>query len=143
MSETSNQTKARLLGEPYGTATNKLRKLLLFEFVKKLNLDTCYRCNTRIIRIEEFSIEHTIPWQGSDNPVDTFYDITKIAFSHLYCNVRAGEHNKKYSSIREKVKARDIKRFSNEETYQKFLEHKRKYYSTLSIDSRRKYSGTA
>ena len=74
---------------PFGTATNKLRKLLLFDYAKRCNEDICYRCKTRIETIEEFSIEHTIPWERAENPVETFFDIGGITFSHLYCNVAA------------------------------------------------------
>jgi hypothetical protein len=89
MQETSNQKKNRLLGEPYGTATSRLRKMLLFDMATRLDEAWCYRCSYRILTIEEFSIEHTIPWQGTENPRETFFDITKIKFSHLFCNSSA------------------------------------------------------
>lgn len=89
--ETANQKKNRLLGEPYGTATNKLRKLLLFEMAKRLDEDSCYRCGIKIIFVDDFSIEHTVAWQGTKNPKETFFDTAKIAFSHLKCNSGAGQ----------------------------------------------------
>jgi hypothetical protein len=87
--ETSNQVKARLLGEPFGTATSRLRKMLLFDYVKRCNNDICYRCGTKIETLEEFSIEHTRPWQRADDPKEMFFDLTYIAFSHLSCNSSA------------------------------------------------------
>ena len=92
--ETSNQKKNRLLGEPYGTATSRLRKMLLFEMAQALGRDRCYRCNFRIETLEEFSIEHTVPWQGAKSPKETFFDLSKIAFSHIKCNVSAGTRYK-------------------------------------------------
>jgi hypothetical protein len=77
------------LGEPFGTATNKLRKSILFKLVKELNLDICFRCEKRIEDINNFSIEHKIAWQSSKNPVEMFYDLDNIAFSHLDCNCKA------------------------------------------------------
>jgi hypothetical protein len=88
--ETSNQKKNRLLGEPYGTATSRLRKMLLFDMARRLKEDICFRCGKIIQTLEEFSIEHTIPWQGTENPKEAFFDIEKIAFSHLVCNSGAG-----------------------------------------------------
>lgn len=88
--ESPNQKKNRLLGEPYGTATNRLRKMLLFDFAKRLNEDNCYRCGVKIIFLDDFSIEHTVAWQGTENPQETFFDLSKIAFSHLKCNAAAG-----------------------------------------------------
>jgi hypothetical protein len=97
MMETSNEKKNRLLGEPYGTATNRLRKMLLFDLVRKVGLDYCFRCGYRIETIEEFSIEHTIPWQGAENPKEAFFDLEHIAYSHSKCNSGAGL---RYSGVR-------------------------------------------
>ena len=101
MNESSSQKKARLLGMPYGTATNQLRKMLLFECVKMLGADRCYRCGNKIENLKDFSIEHTIPWQGTENPSDTFFDLSKIAYSHLSCNSGAGL---RYLGIKESTK---------------------------------------
>lgn len=84
--ESVSEKRARLLGMSYGTATNQLRKMLLYECVKMLGADNCYRCGTKILDIREFSIEHTIPWQGTENPKKAFFDLSKIAYSHLGCN---------------------------------------------------------
>lgn len=85
-----NENKNKALGMPYGTATSKLRKILLFDFSEKLGLRDCYRCGKHIDTLSEFSIEHKVSWLYSENPVETFFDITKIGFSHLICNNRAG-----------------------------------------------------
>lgn len=79
----------------FGAATSRLRKSLLFKFAKILELDTCYRCKEKITKIEEFSIEHTVSWQFSSTPVETFFDLDKIEFSHLICNISQGRKNPK------------------------------------------------
>jgi hypothetical protein len=123
--ETSNQKKNRLLGEPYGTATNRLRKMLLFDFAKRCGEDICYRCGTRIETIGEFSIEHTIPWQGTPNPKETFFDLAKIAFSHLSCNVGAGEKRYKvYNSPQETKKAAKARARNDPARYRRELDLK-------------------
>lgn len=88
--ETDNQKRARLLGEPFGTATSRLRKMLMFDMAKRLDEDKCYRCGVKIETLEEFSIEHTVSWQGNENPRETFFDLSKISYSHLSCNSSAG-----------------------------------------------------
>lgn len=88
-----NTIKANLLGMPFGTATNKLRKMLLFDCAKRLGEDVCYRCKSRIEKIEDFSIEHTVSWQFSPNPLETFFDLSTIAYSHLICNISHGKIN--------------------------------------------------
>jgi hypothetical protein len=87
--ETNNEKRSRLLGQPYGTATSKLRKMLLFQSVKMLGADRCYRCENPIVNIDEFSIEHMISWQGAANPREAFFDLSNITYSHLSCNVAA------------------------------------------------------
>jgi hypothetical protein len=86
----ANEKRYLLLGMPLGTASNRLRKSLLFFLVKKLNLDICFQCKMKIENESELSIEHMQPWQGSDDPKGKFFDLSNIAFSHLKCNVDAG-----------------------------------------------------
>lgn len=74
---------------PMGTANSQIRKILLFECLKKLQEDVCYRCKNKIENIEELSIEHKKSWLFSDNPKESFFDLQNIAFSHLICNTRA------------------------------------------------------
>jgi hypothetical protein len=82
-----NKYKYNLLGEPIGTATAKLRKSILFKLIQMLDLDICFQCGKKIETVDDFSIEHKVPWQSANNPRDTFYDLNNIAFSHLHCNI--------------------------------------------------------
>ena len=90
MSNSNNENKARLLGEPSGTANAKLRKAILFQFLQELNKNTCFQCGKKINDISELSIEHKLPWMSADNPKESFYDLNNISFSHLKCNTLAG-----------------------------------------------------
>src|SRR3954466_13344453 len=84
MALSHNEIKAEELGMPFGTASNRLRKLLLFHYVKKAGHDICFKCSTPIETVEEFSIEHKQPWLYISS--DLFWDLDNIAFSHLKCN---------------------------------------------------------
>ena len=81
--------KSQLLGMPFGTANGRLRKQIMFHLVQRLGLDICYRCNKEISVVSEFSLEHIKAWQSSEDPVQTFFDLNNIAFSHHSCNVAA------------------------------------------------------
>ena len=76
------------LGMPRGTAANRLRKLVLFDLLKKHNENICYRCKKEIESVEELSIEHIKSWENVD--VKLFWDLANISFSHLSCNCAAG-----------------------------------------------------
>lgn len=92
-----------LLGESFGRACHKLRKQIMFAMARELGRDTCFRCSKKIEDIDEFSIEHKRPWRSSIRPVEEFYDLGNIAFSHLSCNSsHAYKPNKKYKDKREK-----------------------------------------
>lgn len=82
-----NATKPRLLGMPYATACNQLRKKILFSVLcgRVLSRD-CFRCGQPIESVEELSVEHKVPWQSAADPVASFFDLDNIAFSHLRCN---------------------------------------------------------
>jgi hypothetical protein len=58
--------------------------MLFFSLVKKLELDTCHRCNERITDYKQLSIDHIETWLNKSN--DLFWDINNIAYSHLSCN---------------------------------------------------------
>jgi hypothetical protein len=82
----ANETKTALLKMPFGTACGKLRKMLLFELARKLNMLNCHRCGQPITCVEDFSMEHKTEWQSAANPIAAFFDIASIVFSHLVCN---------------------------------------------------------
>ena len=81
--------KAEQLGVPFGTASGRLRKKILFNLVQQTNQAVCYRCGERIETEADLSIEHKTPWLDSDNPKELFYDLDNIAYSHLSCNSKA------------------------------------------------------
>lgn len=72
-----------------GKANNILKKSLLFFLVQKLELDVCYRCGEKIKIVDEFSVEHKINWLDSENPIELFFDLENISFSHDKCNYGA------------------------------------------------------
>lgn len=82
----SNKKKSDQLGMSYGSASHRLRKIILFKLLQDAGLDVCFQCGKRILKIEELSIEHKIPWLDSEDPVALFFDLGNIAFSHLKCN---------------------------------------------------------
>lgn len=98
--------KNNQLGMNFGTASNRLRKIIMFELIKRLNLDTCYQCGCKIDNANEFSVEHKIPWLDSENASGLFFDLDNIAFSHLKCNSGAKRSNHDAEKI--KIKAINI-----------------------------------
>lgn len=86
--------KTQQLGMPIGTASNRLRKNILYEFIVRLNLDVCFQCGKKIENVDDLSIEHKIPWLDSVNPKEKFFDIDNITFSHLKCNASAARRQK-------------------------------------------------
>ncbi len=87
MSKKGNKKKSIQLGMPHGTATNRLRKKILFSLIQNAGLDNCFQCGKIIEKIDNLSIEHKIPWLNSSNPTGLFFDLDNIAFSHLFCNI--------------------------------------------------------
>lgn len=80
--------KSKQLGMSHGTASNRLKKQILFSLVQETKKDICFQCGEKIKSVKEFSIEHKVPWLDKDT--DLFWDLDNIAFSHLSCNVGAG-----------------------------------------------------
>ena len=69
---------------PFSTASARLKLNILFDFVVKLGLDSCFKCGKCIKTDAELSVEHKIAWL--DRSPDLFWDLENIAFSHRKCN---------------------------------------------------------
>ncbi|HEX8686441.1 MAG TPA: HNH endonuclease, partial [Pyrinomonadaceae bacterium] len=72
------------LGMPHGTACNRLRKMVLFDLLRRHGENVCFKCGGTIETAEELSIEHKQPWEGIST--ELFWSPDNIAFSHLRCN---------------------------------------------------------
>ena len=86
--------KKNQLGMHPSTASNRLKKSVLFSFAKKLDLNWCYQCGAEIEDIHKFTLEHKKPWLDSDEPEELFFDLDNIAFSHASCNYAASRARK-------------------------------------------------
>lgn len=79
------EVRNKQLGMNYSTASNRLVKDILFNFVVTTGQNKCFQCGEPMER-NNFSVEHKVPWLHSANPQETFFDLNNIAFSHLKCN---------------------------------------------------------
>lgn len=112
--------KSEILGMPFGTASGRLRKQIMFNLAIKANEHYCFHCSKEIELLEEFSIEHKQSWQNTEDPIGLFFDMDNIAFSHLQCNIRASVKPKKYFTLEEKAEAqREYDRRSKRKNYSK------------------------
>jgi hypothetical protein len=82
----SNQIKHEQLGMSYGKARNILNKNIMFSLMQKCKMDRCFQCGGKIKSVDDLSVEHKIPYLYSENPVELFFDLDNIAFSHISCN---------------------------------------------------------
>lgn len=81
--------KAQQLGMNPSTAAHALKKTLMFHLAVKCGMDTCHQCGEKIETHKELSVEHKVAWLDSEDPVELYFDLENIAFSHLSCNIRA------------------------------------------------------
>jgi len=89
--------KQQQLGVPFGTACHQLRKEILFELIREVKKDSCFRCGKQIESSRDFSIDHKEPWLHSSEPKVLFFSLTNISFSHRSCNTNARRITRKYS----------------------------------------------
>ena len=98
MSRNGNNRKSEQLGMPYGTASARLKKLIFFNLVQKLEQNLCYHCQRKIESADDLSVEHKRPWLNIDPSL--FWDLENIAFSHLSCNSRAADRSESLPKAR-------------------------------------------
>jgi hypothetical protein len=84
----SNQRRAEILGMPFGTACNKLRRIVMFNLLERHEENICFKCGKVILKVEDFTLEHKQAWQ--DGGSSLFWDLNNIAFSHRACNLPKG-----------------------------------------------------
>jgi hypothetical protein len=85
MPNACDERKSKFLNINYSTATNKLRKQVLFKYVRMAGHDVCYRCGEVISNVDDFTIDHKNPWLYEDP--NLFWDLDNISFSHRKCNI--------------------------------------------------------
>jgi len=83
----ATKKKSEQLRMSFCKASAKLRNKLFFSMLQQLNRDICYRCGTRILNEDDFSVDHKEPWL--DASATLFWDLDNIAFSHRSCNSAA------------------------------------------------------
>lgn len=86
-----NDKKKQQLEMSVGKANYRLNRSIMFHLVQETARDRCFQCGEIIKDIDDFSVEHKIPWMDSENPKELYFDLDNIAFSHKSCN---------YSNIR-------------------------------------------
>lgn len=88
MTTRSNRQKEAVLGMPFGTACGRLRRMMVFELLRRHGENVCYRCGGLIDGADDLTLEHKQSWQT--NGAAFFWDVNNIAFSHVRCNIRDG-----------------------------------------------------
>jgi hypothetical protein len=80
--------KSDILGMPFGTACNRLRRMVMFSLLQRYEENVCFKCGKLILQASDLSLEHKEAWQNSGPSL--FWDLDNIAFSHQQCNLRVG-----------------------------------------------------
>jgi len=118
--------KKHQLGMSHGKARNILVKNILWNFLVESNKIFCVRCRKEMT-IDNFSIDHIIPWIDSDDPKGLYFDIKNIGFSHIKCNFSLRRNSSGEKHGRSKVSDDDIKemfllRYRDKLTYSEIAE---------------------
>jgi len=94
------------LGMNPSTASHRLVKDILWKLIVQTKQDICCKCNQQMTR-ETFSIEHIVPWMDSENPLELYFNLDNISFSHLVCNIKSARRglNKKYFTENDRLEA--------------------------------------
>jgi hypothetical protein len=80
------KAKSERLGMSVGTANARLLRDIIFDLISQTGNNFCCHCGKHMTR-NDFSIEHKQAWLNSERPVELFFDLENISFSHLRCNV--------------------------------------------------------
>lgn len=76
------------LGMNPSTARSRLMQDILWMLIEKNGMTHCHRCGKNMCR-KTFSVEHIEPWLDSETPLELYFDLNNISFSHQSCNSAA------------------------------------------------------
>lgn len=79
--------QATNLGIAISTAKHRLDRIIMFSLIGRLNINICFRCK-KPMTVNNFSIEHKIPWLHDPDAKNLYFDLNNIDFSHNSCNQR-------------------------------------------------------
>ena len=88
LARAADKKRGELLGMTFPTAQSRMQKALLFKLAG--DVVSCYRCKQPITDIVEFSIDHKESWQKAQDPIEAFFNLENVTFSHIKCNMSAG-----------------------------------------------------
>lgn len=81
-----SEKKSKQLGVNYSTASHRLIKDIMYDLLVRLGKNKCFHCGKDMTR-GTYSVEHKTAWLDSHNPIELFFDLDNISFSHLSCNI--------------------------------------------------------
>jgi hypothetical protein len=82
-----------------------------------------------LIRSKSSLLSTRSPGSKPQTPIEAFYDLDNIAFSHLSCNCKAATPvMKKYSTVKERKRAEYEKEYSDPVKRERRLGNKRQNY---------------
>jgi hypothetical protein len=111
-----------LLGMEFGKANHRLFRQVMFKWCEKVGFNFCNKCTKPIRDIEDWTIEHIVPWRlgpTDDDKRHRFYSLENIGFSHLHCNcggAQLGKGKTGYNGVKHYIDNR-----TGYETYQPSL----------------------
>lgn len=115
MSKDKHANKTKLLGMSFITARYRLDRDLLFKFAVALGYK-CHRCGGDLCR-DTFSVDHKELWTKAEDPVQSFFDVDNIAFSHHGCNSKFTSRTKHHTEEAKLENRRRINNKSNAKRY--------------------------
>jgi hypothetical protein len=116
----------------FSKASYILYRDLLYSLVVKAQLNSCVHCKKSLSR-ETFSIEHLVPWQDSLNPIELFFSLENIGFSHLSCNIsKARKYSKRDLTEEQKLEIkRRVQRKWRKDNAEKYSKQRKDKYNRL------------
>ncbi len=93
-----NGEKTQQLGMSFSKANYILYRTIMFALAKDLGRTICFRCGESIDSLDDFSVDHKMPWLYTEDPSGMFFDMDNIAFSHNGCNGKARRLSRKVNS---------------------------------------------
>lgn len=108
MSQKMNQKFMSTFGVSNSAMRNRLRAKIIYSFFVMRDGDKCFRCGEPVDQ-KDYSIDHGESFWDADDPLESFYNVSKCFLSHFTCNTKHGTQEARKRKERVDRKRKQLK----------------------------------
>lgn len=84
-----------LTGMTKNRAYRKMVRNIIFDWFVLAKKDECIHCKHKVLKTDNWHIDHTKCFWASDTPLETYLDLKYLQLAHASCNIHHGTQKRR------------------------------------------------